>query len=64
LKTAREHRNEGDNWSNITVRMIQHVLQKQLGLLARRAAKKSVLTKQIIQKRLKFCHNKNWKKSD
>jgi hypothetical protein len=34
--------------------MIQHVLQKQLGLLSRVAAKKPLLTQAMVKKRLKF----------
>ncbi len=48
---------------NVSVRMIQHLLKKQLGLPARKAAKKPLLTQQMIQKRLKFCQKyKNWKR--
>jgi transposase len=40
FKSARELKNEVPGWSNISVRTIQHRLQKQLGLQqARRAAK-------------------------
>jgi hypothetical protein len=35
--------------------MIQHVLQKQLGLPSRVTAKKPLLTQAMVKERLKFC---------
>jgi transposase len=53
LKSARELKNEVPGWSNVSVRTIQHRLQKKLGLQeARRAAKKPVLTQKMKEKRL------------
>jgi transposase len=65
FKTAKELKNEVGGWSNISVRIIQHVLQKQLGLPSRKASKKPLLTQKMLEKRLKFCNKyKHWKESD
>jgi len=46
---------------HLSERRIQSVLQKDLKLLSRSAAKKPLLTKAMKQKRLAFCHKyKNW----
>lgn len=55
FKTARELKNDVPGWSDISVRRIQHILQKELDLPARRAAKKPLLTDKMVRKRLKFC---------
>jgi hypothetical protein len=45
--------------------MIQHVLQKQLGLPSRVPAKKPLLTQAMLKKHLKFCQKyKNWMERD
>ena len=47
----------------VSVRTIQHRLQKDLGLPCRRAAKKPMLTAAMKKKRLAFCHKyKKWTK--
>jgi hypothetical protein len=56
FKNAKELKTEVGGWSNISVRIIQHVLQKQWGLLLRKASKKPLLTQKMIEKRLKFCN--------
>jgi transposase len=43
FKSARELKNEVPGWSNVSARTIQYCLQKELGLPARRAAKKPLL---------------------
>ena len=48
FKTARELKNEVGGWSHISVRRIQEVLQKDLNLPARKAAKKPLLTAQMV----------------
>lgn len=55
FKTARELKNEVAGWSKISVRRIQEVLQKDLNMPARKAAKKPLLTPQMVKKRLAFC---------
>jgi transposase len=58
-KSARELKNEVPGWSNVSVRTIQHRLQKQLGLQqARRAAKKPLLTQKMKQKKTLACARK------
>jgi hypothetical protein len=65
FKTAKQLKKEVFGWSNVSVRMIQHVLQKELNLPSRVAAKKPLLTKLMIKKRLKFCSKyQHWKESD
>jgi hypothetical protein len=46
--------NEVPGWENMTVRYIQKTLQKRLGLPARNAAKKPLLTQKMKMKRLAF----------
>jgi hypothetical protein len=59
FKSARELKNEVPGWSNVSVRTIQHRLQKQLGLQqARRAAKKPLLTQKMKQKKTLACARK------
>jgi transposase len=61
FKSARELKNEVPGWSDVSVRTIQHRLQKKLGLPAQRAAKKPLLTQKMKQKRLAFARKyKNW----
>ncbi len=60
FKSAKELKKEVPGWDKISVRMIQHVLQKQLGLPSRVTAKKPLLTQAMVKERLKFCQkNKN-----
>ena len=50
---------------NVSIRTIQHRLQKDLGLPARRAAKKPLLTAAMKKKRLQFCNKyKTWTPHD
>ena len=50
-----------DLLQNVALRTIRHRLQKDLGLPARRAAKKPLLTKAMKMKRLNFCKTyKHW----
>jgi transposase len=52
-------------WSEISVRRIQEVLKKELGLPSRVAAKKPMLTEKMVKKRLAFCRKfKHWKEKD
>jgi transposase len=61
FKTARELKNEVPGWSDVPVRTIQHRLQKNLDLPARRAAKKPLLTQKMKEKRIAFAKKyKNW----
>ncbi len=57
FKTARELKNEVFSWEDILVQRIQEILKDQLKLLSRAAAKKHMLTKAIVKKRLSFCRN-------
>ncbi|KAK3887063.1 hypothetical protein Pcinc_008835 [Petrolisthes cinctipes] len=50
---------------NVAVRTVQHWLQKDLGLPARRAAKKPLLTAVMKKKRIAFCNKyKHWTPED
>ncbi len=61
FKSTKELKKDVPGWDKISVRMIQHVLQKQLGLPSRVAAKKPLLTQAMVKKRLRFCLKyKNW----
>jgi transposase len=63
FKTAKELKNEVPGWENMTVRYIQKTLQKRLGLPARNAAKKPLLTQRMKMKRLAFAKKHlNWSK--
>ena len=49
----------------VSIRTIQHRLQKDLGLPCRRAAKKPLLTANMKKKRLQFCNKyKSWTSTD
>jgi hypothetical protein len=56
FKSAEELKKEVPGLDKISVHMIQHVLQKQLGLPFRVTAKKPMLTQTMVKKHLKFCH--------
>ena len=61
FKSARELKKDVPGWSDVSVRTIQHRLQKQLGLPSRRAAKKPMVTLKMKQKRLAFARKyRNW----
>jgi hypothetical protein len=65
FKSARELKNEVMGWGNISVRRIQFILQKELKMPSRVAAKKPLLTDLMIKKRLRFCKKyRNWKEHD
>jgi hypothetical protein len=65
FKSAKELKKDVPGWDKISVHMIQHVLQKQLGLPSRVAAKKPLLTQTMVKKRLRFCLKyKNWTERD
>ncbi len=65
FRSVRELKKEVPGWDNISVHMIQHVLQKQLGLPSGVATKKPLLTQAMVKKRLKFCHKyKHWAERD
>lgn len=50
---------------DVTVRTVQHRLQKDLKLPSRRAAKKPLLTDKMRKKRLQFCKNyRHWTSDD
>jgi transposase len=55
FKTARELKNEVFGWEEISVRRIQEILKDKLKLPSRAAAKKPMLTKAMVKKRLSFC---------
>ncbi len=47
------------------MRRIQEILNKELGLPSRDAAKKPMLTKKMVKKRLAFCKKfKHWREKD
>jgi hypothetical protein len=63
FKTACELFNEVFGWSKISVRRIQEILKDKLGISSRVAAKKLMLTKKMVKKRLPFCKQFcHWKK--
>jgi transposase len=65
FKTAREIKEEVAGFANVSVRTIQHVCQKKLGLPSRCAAKKLLLTAKMIKKRLSFCRkHRSWTEKD
>ena len=54
-----------DLLTDVSIRTIQHRLQKDLGLPARRAAKKPLLTEAMKKKRLQFCRTyQHWTSED
>jgi transposase len=55
FKTAREVKQELLGFDNISVRRIQELLQKNLKMPAKSAAKKPLLTAKMTKKRLAFC---------
>jgi transposase len=61
FKTAREVKQELLGFNEISVRRIQEVLQKNLKMPSRTAAKKPLLTPLMTRKRIKFCKKYlNW----
>lgn len=61
LTSALLKKKHPDLLQNVALRTIRHRLQKDLGLPARRAAKKPLLTKAMKKKRLNFCKTyKHW----
>ncbi len=61
FKSAKQLRRDVIGWQKISVRSIQHVLQKELGLPSRVAAKKPLLTPAMVKKHLRFCKKYvNW----
>jgi hypothetical protein len=61
FKTASEVNQELPGFSNISVRRIKEVLQKNLKMLSRTATKKLLLTTLMTSKRIKFCKKYlNW----
>jgi hypothetical protein len=59
LKTAKELKNEVAGWSHVSVRSIQDIVKKRLGMPSRCAAKKPLLTDKIVGKRMTF-YKKHW----
>ena len=55
FKTAKELKAEVAGWDKMSVRSIQHIVQKRLQIPSRCAAKKPLLTAAMISKRIKFC---------
>ncbi len=55
FKTARELKKEVIGWLIISVRTIQKICQKKLGLLSHCAVKKLLLTAKMVKKRMAFC---------
>jgi IS30 family transposase len=65
FKTAREIKEKVAGFANVSVRTIQRVCQKKLGLPSRCAAKKLLLTAKMINKRLSFCRkHRSWTEKD
>lgn len=65
FKSAKQLRRDVIGWQKISVRSIQHVLKKELGLPSRVAAKKPLLTPAMVKKRLRFCKKYvNWTEED
>jgi hypothetical protein len=65
FKTAKELKQEIPGWGDISVRTIQRVLLQRLGLPARRAAQKPLLTPAMVKKRLAFCKkHMSWTEED
>jgi hypothetical protein len=61
FKTAKELKREVIGWNNFSVRTTQLVCQKRLELPSRCAAKKPLLTAQMVKKTIAFCKkHKNW----
>jgi hypothetical protein len=54
FKSAKQLRRDVISWQKISVKSIQHVLQKELGLPSRMAAKKPLLTLPMVEKCLRF----------
>lgn len=54
FKSAKQVKNEVPGFQNVTVRHIQRILQKRLGLPSRKAAAKPLLTAAMAKKRLAF----------
>jgi hypothetical protein len=54
FKSAKQLRRNIIGWQRISVRSIQHVLQKEPGLPSRVAAKKPLLTLPMVKKHLRF----------
>jgi hypothetical protein len=55
FKSAKQLRRNIIGWQRISVRSIQHVLQKDPGLPSRVAAKKPLLTLPMVKKHLRVC---------
>jgi hypothetical protein len=63
LKTACEQYRKVSGWSKISLRRIEEILKDKLGISSRVAAKKLMLTKKMVKKRLPFCKQFcHWKK--
>ena len=57
FKTTKELKREVHGWHAMSVRRIQMTLKERLGLPARSAATKPLLTPAMVRKRLAFCKN-------
>jgi hypothetical protein len=65
FKTAKELKNEVAGWSHVSVRSIQDICKKRLGMPSRCAAKKPLLTDKMVRKRMSFCKkHRSWSKQD
>ena len=65
FKTARELKREVSGWHDVSIRTIQKVCQKKLGMPSRSAAKKPLLTAAMVKKRLSFCRKyRSWTAQD
>ena len=63
--TAKELKRKVKGFENVSVRTIQEICQKRLGMPSRSAAKKPLLTDKMVKKRLAFCRkHKHWKQED
>ena len=63
--TAKELKRMVEGWSHVSVRRIQAICQKRLGLPSRCAAKKPLLTDRMVKKRLAFCRkHRHWTEED
>lgn len=55
FKTAKQLKADVPGYSKVSVRQIQKILQRRLGLPSRRAAAKPLLTERMTKQRIRFC---------
>jgi hypothetical protein len=65
FKMDRQLKAEVNGWSNVSVRTMQKVCQKNLEVSPRLAAKKPLITPRMVRKRLQFCKKyRSWTEKD